>query len=147
MKTYVILIVLAATLLTPIMARSSQEAQRLGICLTDSLNGKERKNLAKWIYFGMSAHSIMRPYSNITRKEKEKLDKYVADLITRLLTKDCPKQTASAFKENGSEGLKYAFGVVGKVAMQELMNEPKVSRSLGAFEKYINKDKFKNVFK
>jgi len=146
MKSYLIIISVAASLLSPLAAQASQEAQNLGVCLTDSMNGKERKNLAKWIYLGMSTHSTIKPYSNASAKDIESSNKYVADLITRLITVDCPKQAKAVSKKTGTGGFEYAFGIVGKVAMQELMTEPSVSTSLGAFEKYLDQEKFNQVF-
>jgi len=141
------LITIAISLLSPIMTQANQSANNLGICLTDSMNGKERKNLAKWIYLGMSAHSMIKPYSNISTKDIDDSNKYVGTLITRLMTEDCPKQASIAFEEGGSSAFEFAFGIVGKVAMQELMTESSVSQSLGAFEKYLDQDKFDKTFK
>ncbi len=126
---------------------AGEDAQKLGVCLTNSMNGKERKNLAKWIYIGMSAHSVIKPYSNVTTSDTENSNKYVGELITRLITKDCPTQARLAFKEGGGEAFKYAFGIVGKVAMQELMADSSVSQALGGFEKYLKQDQFDQVFK
>ena len=39
-----------------------------------------------------------------------------------------------------------AFGIVGEVAMLELMAEPSVSNALGAFDKYLDQGKFDKAF-
>ncbi|PLY02551.1 MAG: hypothetical protein C0623_03560 [Desulfuromonas sp.] len=132
--------------LTPVITHAGQAAQDLAVCLTDSINGKERKNLAKWIYFGMSTHSTIKPYTKATQKDFDGMNKYVGGLITRLMTEDCPQTANAAFKEGGTSSIQYAFGIVGEVAMQELMTEPSVSQALGAFEKYLDQDKFDQTF-
>jgi hypothetical protein len=147
MKKQLLLIVLLMIMLVPNIADASQAAQNLGVCLTDSLNGKERKNLAKWIYFGMSTHSSIKSYTNATQKDFDNINKYVGELITRLMTEDCPEIADAALKEGGSAAFEYAFGIVGQVAMQELMTEPSVSQAMGAFEKYLDQDKFDQTFK
>jgi hypothetical protein len=147
MKKFLFMTLLLIIMLNPIITHAGQAAQNLGVCLTDSLNGKERKNLAKWIYFAMSKHSSIKPYTNATQKDFDNINKYVGVLITRLLTEDCPEIANAAIKEGGSQALEYAFGVVGQVAMQELMAEPSVSQAMGVFEKYLDQDKFDQTFK
>ena len=146
MKRYIFVLCVLSGLLTPVVAQAGTEAQQLGVCLTDSLDGKERKSLAKWIFFGMSTHSTIEQYSNIATEDIESSDRYVGYLVTRLLTEDCPEQAKLAFEEGGTGGLEYAFRIVGRVAMQEIMAEAKVSQSLGAFEKYLDREKFSKVF-
>jgi hypothetical protein len=147
MKKYSFLVLLISLVFTPLIASANTSAQQLGVCMTDSMNGKERKNLAKWIYFGMSEHSTIKPHSNVPKADRESMDEYVGVLITRLLTEDCPKIAKVALEENGSAAFEYAFGVVGEVAMTELMAEPSVSKSLGAFERHLDQSKFDEVFK
>ena len=125
---------------------AGQPTQQFSACLTDSLNGKERKLLAKWIYFGMSSHSLIKPYSNASDKDIEESNKFVGALITRMLTEDCPKQAKAALDDSGATAFTEAFRIVGEVAMQELMTEPSVSQSLGAFEKYMDQSKFDEAF-
>lgn len=125
---------------------ASQEAQRFGTCLTDSMTGKERKNLAKWIFLGISTHSTIKPYANVTESDIDDVNKYVGTLITRLVTEDCPEQARAAAGVLGSAAFEQAFKIVGEVAMQELMTEPSVGQSLGAFEKYLDQEKFNDVF-
>jgi len=146
MKHYFILASLFVLTLNPIMTHASQVAEELGVCLTDSLNGKERKSLAKWIYFGMSTHSTIKQYSNATQNDFFNMNRYVGGLITRLMTEDCPATAIAAFKEGGASAFEYAFGIVGQVAMQEIMAEPNVTQALGAFEEYLDKDKFDRIF-
>ncbi|KPK56107.1 MAG: hypothetical protein AMS22_02315 [Thiotrichales bacterium SG8_50] len=146
MKRYFFVISIIAGLLTPVGAHAGPQAYELGACLTDALNGKERKSLAKWIFFGMSAHSSIEQYSNISAEDIETSDRYVGYLVTRLLTENCPGQAKLAFEEGGTGGIEYAFRVVGQVAMQEIMAEPGVSQSLGAFEKYLDRDRFNQIF-
>lgn len=147
MKQYVFGMSMIMVLLCPLICHANQEAQALGVCLTDSLNGKERKKLAKWIYFGLSAHSTIKPYSTVSENDLEESDKYVGTLITRLLTENCPAQAKSAYDKGGAGAFEYAFGVVGQVAMQEIMAESNVSQALQSFENYLDKEKFNQTFK
>lgn len=147
MKKALLALTTIGLLVTPQLAQSADEAQQLGTCLTDSLNGKERKDLAKWIYLGMSTHSTIRPYANISQDDIESSSKYVGGLITRLLTQDCPKQAQAALDAGGTQAFEFAFGIVGEVAMLELMSEPSVSDTLGLFEQYMDQEQFNKAFK
>lgn len=146
MKKILLTASIFVTSLLPSYVSASHEAQQLAVCLTNSLNGKERKNLAKWIYLGMSTHSIIKPFSNVTEQDIDETNRYVGALVTRLLTEDCPKQAKVAIEVGGQEAMENAFGIVGEVAMQELMTEPSVGNALGAFDKYLNQDKFDKAF-
>ncbi|MCL2914482.1 hypothetical protein L2725_11970 [Shewanella corallii] len=146
MKSDVAIVPLLAVLAAPASAQAMSPAQEFGACMTDSLSGKERKELAKWIYFGMSHHSTIKQYSNATAKDTDNSDRYVGQLITRLLTKDCPETAKLAFETGGVQAFEMAFGFVGEVAMQELMTEASVSEALGAFEKYLDQAEFDRVF-
>ncbi|EWH10397.1 hypothetical protein DS2_07988 [Catenovulum agarivorans DS-2] len=115
--------------------------QQLGTCLVDSLNGKERKDLAKWIFFAMSAHPEIQPFAKVTNKDLDGTNRFVGGLITRLLTSDCPSQAKAALQESGSLAIQNAFRLVGEVAMQELMTNQQVTATIGAFEKYVDQAK------
>lgn len=147
MKKHSFLTLLLIVMLNPVVTQAGQAAQDLGVCLSDSLNGKERKKLARWIYFGMSAHSSIKQYASATPSDYDSMNKYLGKLITRLLTSDCPETASAAWDADGSNAFEYAFGVVGQVAMQELMAEPAVNQALGGFEKYLDKDMFNQIFK
>ncbi|MBC3766997.1 hypothetical protein [Neptunicella marina] len=112
----------------------------LTTCLVDHLNGKERKNLAVWVFMAMAAHPEITGYTTLTDEAKESMDKNIGTLITRLLTDDCPKELMSANKQD-PQALKNSFEVVGKVAMQELMTNQSVSAALTNYIKYANQQK------
>ncbi len=123
------------------MAVAAQASQALGVCMADSLTGKERKQLAQWIFFAMSAHPEISVYAKISDADREESHKTVGQLITRLLTENCPDQTKQAIKEGGSLAMQSAFEVVGAVAMQELMANQQVNVSIAGFEKYLDEEK------
>lgn len=145
MKKYMVSFTLILSFLVPSIAQSAPEEEQLGKCLTGSLNGNERKNLAIWVFFGMSSHSEIKPYANISQQNIDDIDKFVGELMTRLLTEDCANEVIAVFNQYGTAGLEQAFRLVGEVAMQELMLEPVVTQSLGAFEKHLDTEKLMNI--
>jgi hypothetical protein len=134
-------LILISSITTNIYA--GQKTNELGVCLTDSLTGKERKNLAKWIFFSMSVHPEISIHFKVPEQTIDKNNEYVGNLMTRLLAEDCPNQTKAALKEAGSTAMENAFEIVGRVAMQELMRDQSVTSTIGGFEKYLDTEKLK----
>ena len=117
----------------------------LGSCMVDSMTGKERKEMAQWIFFAIAAHPEIKEYSKISEAVKSKTDEHMANLVTRLLTEDCLTQAKTAYKQEGQAAIVGAFELVGKVAMQELMMNKDVSNSIAAYSKYLDQEKLKKV--
>lgn len=118
----------------------------LGSCMTDSMTGKERKEVAQWIFFAIAAHPDIKEYSKVSEPVKRSSDEHVASLVTRLLTEDCVAQAKSAYKKDGQAAIVGAFEVVGRVAMQELMINQDVSSSIGSYAKYLDREKLAKIF-
>ena len=120
---------------SPVFAAAPSDV--LAGCLVDNLNGKERKNLAKWIFFSIAAHPDIKSYSNVSPEDIKESDKYVGKLITRLLADNCQNQLKGA---NSSDPLavQKAFEIVGKVAMQELMANEDVIKTISNYAQYAD---------
>lgn len=143
-KIFVSLLMACGVLLgQPALAGSSTDD--LSRCLVDSLNGKERKQLAQWVFVVMSAHPEIQKFSNVSASNRDDLDRLIGNLVTRLLTEDCPAQTQNASKSDGQDALRKAFEVVGQVAMRELMNDASVQSHIGNFGRYLDNQKINQV--
>jgi hypothetical protein len=112
--------------------------------MIDSLTGRERKDLAKWIFFSMSVHPELEPYVRLSKQDRLESDQFMGALVTRLMTQDCPSQTKAVLQE-GSYALEQAFGLVGEVAMQEIMISDDVEAALGRFERHMDYDAFSTL--
>ena len=117
----------------------------LSTCFIDSLTGKERKELVKWIYFSMSAHPELESYANISRGNRQNSDKTVGNLITRLFSEDCPNEAKAALKTD-PQALKNAFEMIGKVAIQDILSDKKVRASVNNYGRFVDQEKIKGVF-
>lgn len=141
MKKYWIIVVLASIFTISPVTEASSASQALGTCMIDSLTGKERKKLAQWIFFAMSAHPEITQYANVTTATRSETDKFIGTLVTRLMTSDCPEQARQAIKES-SLAVQKSFELVGRVAMQELMTNPQVTMAISGFEQHMDREKF-----
>jgi len=127
---------------TSVLANSPSD--ELGVCLVDTLNGKERKSLAKWIFLSMAAHPEIKSYSKATPKNIQDSDEYIGKLFTRILTIDCPDELNLANKSDPL-AVNKAFELVGQVAMQELMSNQETLKALTAYAQYADQEKITEI--
>ena len=145
MKKLLASLLISVSFIAALSSPAGASAETLGTCLVDSLTGKERKQLAKWIYFAIAAHPEIRPYSNIDSGNRESTDKYIGGLMTRLLAENCASELKAAQKADPL-AVERAFELVGKVAMQELMNDQSVMAAITNYAKYVDESKIKSLF-
>lgn len=144
-KLFVLNILFVFTFMsTPAYANTA--GNQLGTCMIDSLSGKERKSLAKWIFVAMAAHPEIKSLTKISSKERLSTDKTIGALITRLLATDCPNQLQAATKADPA-AINGAFELVGKVAMQELMTDASVNKAISNYANYTDQKKLNALFK
>jgi len=143
MKAILRVLALSMALIGPSVLADSSIGS-LGNCLVDHLTGKERKNLAKWIFLSMAAHPEIKSFSNASPKDIDESDRYVGSLITRLLTDDCPSELKKA-SSSGPLAARKAFELVGQVAMQELMTNQDVMKSISNYAQYADREKISRI--
>lgn len=142
-KLFVILFSLS--LVSAFSMPASSEAQAFGTCLIDSLTGKERKQLAKWVYFAIAAHPEMESFSNVQEGDRKNTDKSIGSLVTRLLVDDCPQELILA-QNTDPLAIQKAFELVGQVAMQELMTSQDVVTAISSYANYLDQGKINALF-
>ncbi len=139
-----LLFTLAAAL--PLTAHAGPKADALSACLADSTTGKDRKDLAVWVFVAISAHPEIQPFANVTAQTRDNADDRIAQLFMTLLTERCKAQTREAVQQEGATGITAAFHALGALAMQELMTNPAVAASIGGFERRIDQSKLQAAF-
>jgi len=133
--------------LCSLTAAAQTSTQALSQCLADSTTGKDRKDLARWVFFAMAAHPEIEQYAAPAVAEaSEEAHKAMAATFTRLLAESCVPQTQAAFKEGGSKAIEMAFQTLGQLAMQEIMSNPNVNAGMTKFEKFLDRDKLSKAF-
>ena len=140
-KQILTLILIALGLAAPVSpALAGPGADALGACLADNTTGKDRKDLARWVFAAMAAHPEIRSLSNINTKTMDEINRMMGIMVTKLIADNCAAQARLATKEGGT-AFQTAFGVIGRLAMQELMANPQVNASISGFEQYLDKDR------
>jgi hypothetical protein len=120
----------------------------LAACLADHSTGKDRKDLARWMFSAMSQHPAIADLSAATPALREEVNRTVGAMVTRMLTVDCVKEAKAAVSGADSKLVfEQAFGQLGQLAMQEIMTDPNVARGLQDLPKYMDRKKFEDAFK
>jgi hypothetical protein len=125
----------------PLSAHAGPKADALAACLGDSTSGKDRKDLARWIFVAMATHPEIKDLSNVNEASRNGADEAVARLFTALLAERCTPQAREAVQQEGQAGMVTAFQTLGALAMQELMSNPQVSGAISGFERRIDRAK------
>ncbi|MCK9538972.1 hypothetical protein [Dokdonella sp.] len=147
MHGFALLLALAGALAAGLPARvaAATATEALGTCLADETSGRDRKMLARWVFVAMSTHPTLKDVASVSAAARDAADREMATLVTRLLSEDCPAQTARAMREDGASALEGAFGSLGELAMVELMSHPAVAASIATYTKYLDDEKLKAV--
>jgi hypothetical protein len=140
-------LVLVLLLLSSGTAFAQSTTAALSQCLAESTDGKERKDLARWVFLAMASHPEMKQFmSPVAAVAEAETHKVMAGLFTKLLADSCLRQTQAAFKEGGVKAIEVPFQTLGQLAMQELMTTPEFSASMGMFEKQLDPSKLAKAF-
>lgn len=119
--------------------RAEETSDALIACISDSTTGKDRVEFFKWMFSNIASHPQIKPMTNITPEFKMTKDRTAANLITRLLTVDCVKETKATMVVNGnSKGIENALSALGQMAMIELMSNPAVKAASSDFGKFLD---------
>jgi hypothetical protein len=144
MNRIVISVVLA---LSASLAQAQEPTDALSQCLADNTSGKDRKDLARWVFFAMASHPEIKQFASPgLAPASEETHKIMAATFTRLLVDSCLTQTQAAFQEGGSRAIEGAFATLGRLAMQELMSNQDVNANMSKFEKFLDQTKLSKAF-
>lgn len=137
-------VLLPLALLAALPASAGPATDALVACVSDNTTGKDRKDLARWMFASMSVHPEMQEVARVTPAAREHASEAMGQLFTRLVTETCPTQFRAA-KADGSQSFGVAFEALGKLAMQELMSNNDVRKSISGFEQFVDKKKVETV--
>jgi hypothetical protein len=145
-KIAMALIVTAGSIAAIPQAIAAAATDALTTCVTDSTTGKDRKDLAQWIFVAMSAHPDMQPLSKVTDDKRDEMNKKMAAMVTRILAESCNAEAKAAIATDGPTSFEASFKVLGGLAMQELMTNPSVKSAFDQYSKYLDSAKFEAAF-
>ncbi|MDZ7812368.1 MAG: hypothetical protein U5L74_04330 [Ideonella sp.] len=142
MKTILVSIAAAVLLVaTPSATVAQTTTESLGRCLGDNTSGKERKDLARWLFTAMSNHPDMKLIAKVSEADQDQATRSAAALFTRLLSETCAKEAKAAVAEGGPVAMQAGFEMLGRLAMMELMSNRDVAAAMGSLEKNMDRAK------
>jgi hypothetical protein len=109
MKPLLPALFLALAAVLPLSAHAGPKTDALSACLADSTTGKDRKDLAIWVFVAISAHPEIQSMSKVTAQNRDNADDNMAKLFTTLLTERCKTQAREAVQQEGAAGMGAAF--------------------------------------
>jgi hypothetical protein len=133
------------TLIFALPSYSEPAQDKLDQCLADSTTGKDRKDLVRWVVSSMAQHPAMEDLVSVPPEKVDALNKVTAALYTRLVFVDCLADVKAAVKIGGQKSIGKSFESLGRLAMQELMTNPKVAEAMGGIGKYADTKKFQEL--
>lgn len=141
------LIIVAASLSLGGLAHAGVYSDDMARCLVSSTSSKDKTDLVRWIFANAALHPDVANVSSVSAEARDKLDRDIAALLERLVTDVCRKQSDEAFRYEGATAFQDSFGVLGQVAMQELMSNKDVANGFQTFAKYLDNAKFEALGK
>ncbi len=141
LRLFLVAIVLAVS----VPAHAQRPADALKTCVADNTTGRDRKDLARWIFLAMAAHPEMRQYASVTAAgAMDDTSRAMASLVVRLLGESCVNETKAVVKNGqGVQAITIAFQGLGQLAMQELMADKSVQESMALFQRYVDQGRLR----
>ena len=127
------------TLVTCNSAFAGPFTDAFGKCLVRSTTENAKLTLVAWIFIISSEHPALENITVISERQKAMADMAVADIVTNLYTKFCEKEALEALQYEGEESMGSAFTLLGKVSMQELMQDKNVSEAMLRYTRYLDR--------
>ena len=122
----------AAAALTATPAAASLYTDELSKCLVAKSSAPDRTLLIKWIFGAMSTHPAVSDVGAASESLRLELAGEAAGLFGRLMLEDCRSEMKAAVRYDGVGAVQTSFGILGQVAMADLMAHPNVIRELDA---------------
>jgi hypothetical protein len=127
--------------------QASPHTDALARCLADNTTGKDRKDLARWIFLTMSTQLDIGSAARVDPASIPSAQRTVAELATHLLAESWSRETAAVVEADGASGVGMAFEYLGKLAMQELMSNREVNASISGVDRFLDKNRIERAVK
>lgn len=147
MRFALLLTISAMAFATPAMAQTAPAngEQALAQCLVLKSTGADRQTLVRWILGSLASSSLATDMVKVDAAAKEVTDRANAAVIARLMAVDCLNEVRVLTKAGDNAALKSAFGALGKIAMQDAMQDRSVSVAMGAYTRYMPEDVMRKI--
>lgn len=138
--------VIVIALLFTASAQAGTYSNALGRCLVESTSEADKTDLIRWIFAVSALHPEVAPISNITDEERQRMHQQAAGMFQRLMAQSCRDELQKAVRYEGANtAIETSFGLLGQIAMKELMNHRRVSAGFERFGQYVDPEELKGL--
>ena len=122
--------------------QASEGAMELGQCVVGVTTGNDRVLVAQWVGSSLAMAPQLERMVTVDAAAKDALDRRMADLFFRLFTQDCVDYARPLVQRGDQVSIQAAFGMLGEVAMQELLTDPRAMAAMTSYIQHIPLDRF-----
>jgi hypothetical protein len=90
----------------------------------------------------MSFHPEVKSLANVSNSDGEAFNKNMAELMVDLTSVRCKDETVKALQYEGTNAMEVSFGLLGEVAMSDLMMDKDVQTYMSGLETYIDEEAY-----
>lgn len=121
------------------------EGAALGRCMLANATDADRDVVTRWFSGALASSSAVNGIVSVDASAKELANRDFATLLTRLLTVDCLESARKAVQHDRDNAMKLAIAMLSRSAVDHALNDPAADDALGAFHKYMDRDKLKTL--
>ena len=117
-------------------------------CILVSTGKDDYTKLVNWIFRVVAEHHDIKSDVGDVYSKNQKImaDVNLAEVFTKLLTRECRTESIQAFKYEQDIALFESFKMLGEISMQKMMEDPAVSKSVEEFTKYMDEKAIEELF-
>lgn len=146
MKTFVVVAASAGLILANIAAAqttlSPEQEQaytvKLRDCFTAQTTGADRTTFARWFVAILASAPKVQGVATVEPGVKDQLDRQVAAIFTRIITKDCVAESRPLWKARSNAAFRVAGEALGRLAMQEVTADADGRMIFAGYASHIN---------
>jgi hypothetical protein len=143
----IVSVVLSMVTLFSTPALAGPYSDEMSKCFVNSTTTADKNSLMKWYFAVVALHPAVKSIANVTQAQRTVMNRDVAKLFERLLTKSCKNEAQQAIKYEGSESFSSGFRTLSEVAARGLFTDPSVSNGIGEFSKFLDQAKIEETLK
>ena len=111
---------------------------KLRDCFTAQTTGADRTTFARWFVAILASAPKVQGVATVEPGVKDQLDRQVAGIFTRVISKDCAAEARPLWKARSNAAFRVAGEALGRLAMQEVTSDPEGAKIFAGYASYIN---------
>ena len=131
--------------LTP--AQEQAYTIKLRDCFTAQTTGADRTTFARWFVAILASAPKVQGVAAVEPGVKDQLDRQVASIFTRIITKDCAAEARPLWQARSNVAFRVAGEALGRLAMQEVTADAEGQKIFAGYASHINPADFRNLDK